>query len=83
MDFNFFDWLRNGVRRSVLLGVSDAVEQIGAPTDEKTADDQLLSFFREQKTKSRKRVSSSSSNTRKLGRTMKEIQAAGATGKAS
>jgi hypothetical protein len=29
MDFNFFQWLRDGVRQSVLLGVSDAVEQIG------------------------------------------------------
>ena len=33
MDFNFFTWLREGVRRSVLLGVSDAVEDLGAPND--------------------------------------------------
>ncbi|MEM8912903.1 MAG: hypothetical protein AAGC97_14140 [Planctomycetota bacterium] len=25
MDFNFFAWLRDSVRQSVLLGVSDAV----------------------------------------------------------
>ncbi|MBX3423446.1 MAG: hypothetical protein KF752_17955 [Pirellulaceae bacterium] len=33
---NFFTWLRDGVRQSVLLGVSDAVEQLGTPasTDE-------------------------------------------------
>jgi len=31
-----FDWLREGVRRSILLGVSDAFEQIG--TADATAD---------------------------------------------
>jgi hypothetical protein len=33
---NFFSWIREGVRQSVLLGVSDAVEQLGSPptTDE-------------------------------------------------
>ena len=33
---NFFSWIRDGVRQSVLLGVSDAVEQLGTPasTDE-------------------------------------------------
>ena len=30
---NFFEWLRDGVRKSVLLGVSDAIEQIGTPAD--------------------------------------------------
>ena len=33
MNVNFFEWLRDGVRQSVLLGVSDAIEQIGTPTD--------------------------------------------------
>jgi hypothetical protein len=28
---NFFTWIRDGVRQSVLLGVSDAVEQLGTP----------------------------------------------------
>jgi hypothetical protein len=31
-----FDWLREGVRRSILLGVSDAFEQIG--TTDATAE---------------------------------------------
>ena len=29
---NFFGWIRDGVRQSVLLGVSDAVGQLGTPT---------------------------------------------------
>lgn len=28
---NFFGWIRDGVRQSVLLGVSDAIDQLGAP----------------------------------------------------
>ena len=31
MTFNLFDWIREGVKRSVMLGVSDAMEAIGAP----------------------------------------------------
>ena len=28
---NFFHWIRDGVRHAVLLGVSDAVNDIGTP----------------------------------------------------
>jgi hypothetical protein len=31
MQFNLFDWIREGVKRSVMLGVSDAMEAIGSP----------------------------------------------------
>ena len=31
MQFNVFDWIREGVKRSVILGVHDAVEAIGSP----------------------------------------------------
>lgn len=31
MSVNFFGWIREGVRQSVLLGVSDAIEQLGTP----------------------------------------------------
>ena len=31
MSFNLFDWIRDGVRQSVLLGVSDAIDTIGTP----------------------------------------------------
>ena len=33
MNVNFFEWLRDGVRQSVLLGVSDAIEHLGTPAD--------------------------------------------------
>jgi hypothetical protein len=31
MQFNLFDWIRQGVKQSVILGVSDAMEAIGSP----------------------------------------------------
>ncbi len=31
MQFNMFDWIRTGVKRSVILGVHDAMEAIGSP----------------------------------------------------
>ena len=34
MEFNFFHWIRDGVRQSVLLGVSDAIGQLGTPDDQ-------------------------------------------------
>ena len=30
-NMNFFNWIRDGVRQSVLLGVGDAIEQLGTP----------------------------------------------------
>lgn len=33
MNLNVFTWIREGVRQSVLLGVSDALEHIGAAPD--------------------------------------------------
>jgi hypothetical protein len=33
MNFSFFEWIRQGVKQSVLLGVSDAAEIIGDDKD--------------------------------------------------
>jgi hypothetical protein len=42
-----FQWIRDAVRRSVLLGFSDAVEQIGVPADGNEINSQLLAVLRE------------------------------------
>jgi hypothetical protein len=44
----FFQWLRESVRRTVLLGFSDAVEQLGAASDGKEMNPQLLAVLRQQ-----------------------------------
>src|SRR4029079_15735682 len=46
-NLGFFQWVREGVRRSVLLGFSDAVEQLGAPTAGSDISPHLLAVLRE------------------------------------
>jgi len=41
---NFFDWIRQGVKRSVLEGVAEAVEHIGSPVEQDQMREQLLAY---------------------------------------
>jgi hypothetical protein len=34
MQLNVFEWIREGVKRSVILGVQDAVDAIGTPAND-------------------------------------------------
>lgn len=43
MQFNFFQWVREGVKQSVLLGVSDAVDEIGTLQHSDELNQQLRS----------------------------------------
>lgn len=80
MNFNFFDWIRDGVKRSVLLGVSDAVQTMGMPQEEESSKDKILSFLQDgtQGASSRRKVPSSanSSGQKKLGRSINDIHGA-------
>ncbi len=79
MNFNFFDWIRDGVKRSVLLGVSDAVQTMGMPQEEESSKDKILSFLQDETDTAapRRRVTGSGSGgQRKLGRSLNDIQAA-------
>lgn len=42
MQFNLFTWIREGVKRSVLLGFSDAIDTIGTPDVESKINQQLF-----------------------------------------
>ena len=69
MQYNFFQWIREGVRQSVLLGVSDAMEQIGTPDQGGELHEELR----------RSLTSSKSSTPRKggrnrLGKSLKELE---------
>ncbi|GIW99190.1 MAG: hypothetical protein KatS3mg111_2523 [Pirellulaceae bacterium] len=46
-NFNFFQWIREGVRQSVLLGVSDAVEQLGVPDEVEAPHPVLANLLQE------------------------------------
>lgn len=75
MNMNFFQWLRDGVRQSVVLGVSDAVEQIGVPETEQEVNPGLaavLGIEAEPAPKGRGRKPAANSRKR-LGKSLKEM----------
>ena len=75
MNFNFFDWIRMGVRDSVLHGVNDAANAMGMPSEEPSRG-KILSFLQENtQGASQRRLPSpaaSTSGQRKLGRGLTE-----------
>lgn len=42
-----YTWIRDGVKRAVLLGFSDAVEQLGLPEEEAAISPHLLTRLKE------------------------------------
>jgi hypothetical protein len=75
-NFNFFTWIRDGVKQSVLLGVSDAVTHLGTPREDDDVGQRLLTFLQESPdAESRPRLTNATPR-KKLGRTLEDIQAA-------
>lgn len=75
VNVNFFTWIREGVKQSVLLGVGDAIEQLGTPAETQDVAPEVLAFLRHDD--DQKKLTSSSSNTRgrkRLGKSLKEIE---------
>ncbi len=89
MNVNFFEWMRDGVRQSVLLGVSDAIEQLGTPADSDEIHPGVAAFLHSDKTEETKKVgtsavsgsgaSGSGGNRKRLGRSLKDIDQSAAT----
>ncbi len=75
MNFNFFDWLRDGVKQSVILGVNDAVDCLGTPQQNDDVQQRLMGFLQTDSGDSVKRIGSPASRGKKLGRSLKQIQA--------
>jgi len=74
VNLNFFQWLRDSVRQSVLLGVSDAVEQIGVPDNEPEVSPTLAALLGEDSKPTKSRRKSTNANSRKrLGKSLKEM----------
>ena len=51
MGMGFYGWIRDGVRRAVLLGVSDAVDQLGVPENSQDVSPHLLAVLRGERAK--------------------------------
>jgi hypothetical protein len=77
---NFFTWIRDGVRSAVLLGVSDAVNDIGTPAQGEDIGRRLLEQVRNSPAAlTNETVSLPDQKTRKkLGRSLEQIQTASA-----
>jgi hypothetical protein len=76
MNINFFEWLRDGVRQSVLLGVSDAIEQIGTPPDMDELHPNVAALLQSGDTANKTKNLPKSTGVRKrLGKSLKEMDA--------
>jgi hypothetical protein len=76
---NFFTWIRDGVRQAVLLGVTDAVSDIGTPREDDDISHRLLESLRSGgPTLAHETADSNpgrSTQRKKLGRSLEQIQA--------
>ena len=82
-NMNFFGWIRDGVRQSVLLGVSDAIEQLGSPAATEELHPSVAGFLHVERNEgqaSGQRLtatpgnsSNASKNRKRLGRSLKDI----------
>jgi hypothetical protein len=79
---NFFGWIRDGVRQSVLLGVSDAIDQLGTPAATEELHPDVAAFLQSGAPSNAASVAPkltgaprSGQNSRKrLGRSLKDIE---------
>ncbi len=74
MNVNFFEWLRDGVRQSVLLGVSDAIEQIGSPADADELHPNVAALLQGEPAQPRK--GGAGGGRKRLGKSLKEMDTA-------
>jgi hypothetical protein len=81
---NFFNWIRDGVRHAVLLGVSDAVQDIGTPESGEDIGNRLLERMRNGQPALVHEMPGSGApgehkqQRKKLGRSLEQIQAGAA-----
>jgi len=72
---NFFQWIRDGVKQSVLLGVTDAVDQLGTIPHSEKLNEQLratLAFDDDSVTTTARVGQGSSTGRKRLGRSLKD-----------
>jgi hypothetical protein len=77
----FYGWIRENVRRAVLLGFSDAVEQLGLPAESEEISPQLIAVLRQPKALTATAPAdapaakpATGTGRRRLGQTLDQIQ---------
>ena len=74
MNLNVFTWIREGVRQSVLAGVSDALDQMGTSVDGDDLRPKISEVLRRQ-TSTVEAGTTSEARPRRLGRSLKDLEA--------
>jgi hypothetical protein len=74
MNFNLFLWIREGVKQSVLLGVSDAIEAIGVPDNSEDISPRLLEFMKQGPADGTTKNAGNTSQRKRLGRSLKDLE---------
>lgn len=67
---NFFSWIRDGVKQSVMMGVADAIDELGVP-EESDATGRVMSFLDVKQTAS---ASRGGAKRKRLGRSLKDME---------
>jgi len=73
MQLNFFEWIREGVKQSVLLGVSDAVDHLGQPENGDDVQKRLTAALKSGSGQVTQKKGSTSTQRKRLGRTLKDV----------
>ena len=78
---NFFSWIRDGVKQSVLLGVSDAIETIGSPDDRGQLHPDVAALLNDSgnseaqpRINKRAGTAGTAASRKRLGRSLKDIE---------
>ena len=75
MSLNVFTWIREGVKQSVLLGVADALEDIGAAPDGDNLQPRIRERLSRQVLASPIARSDVDAKPKRLGRSLKDLDA--------
>jgi hypothetical protein len=72
---NLFVWIRESVKRAVLLGVCDAMEEIGTAGEGDENGQKLLTSLRQTVALEIKQPESAGTGRKRLGKSLEQIQA--------
>ena len=72
VNVNVFSWIRDAVRRSVLLGFSDAMAEVGAAPDDEVSP-MMKGLLQTNATGSKTIAAKKTTSRKRLGRSLKEM----------
>ena len=73
MQINLFQWIREGVRHSVLAGVADAVDQLGETPHHDNLSARLGDYLRAQDDTAQPKLGHDTRPKKRLGRSLREL----------